>query len=72
MPTYHVAPDRLEVSSAKRFYSPAPEVHGSYIRLQVSFLVGVDALVTKLIDFSGIARSVFLDLIAPDCHLGRF
>ena len=34
-----------------------------------AFLVGVDALVTIVMDFSGIARSVFLDLIAPDCHV---
>jgi len=29
----------------------------------------LDALVTIVMDFSGIARSVFLDLTAPDCHV---
>ena len=34
-----------------------------------AFLVGVDDGVPTFMDFSGIARSVFLDLIAPDCHV---
>ena len=34
-----------------------------------AFLVGMDDGVPTFMDFSGIARSVFLDLIAPDCHV---
>ena len=37
-----------------------------------AFFVGVDALVTKLIDFSGIARSVFLDLRVYQLSCCRF